>query len=105
MLSDLTLKMKTAAGSAHLPTSPTASVVWGITLAEVLKVLVDQAVVLGRAYRDELDQAAKSAVDAVIAFDLPLLPDTIENTLDDATRAAGYAAIDAVLDAILGPAE
>ncbi len=105
MLSELTLKMKTAAGAAPLPAGPTASIVWGFSLAEIIKVLLDQALELGREYRDELEQAAKSAIDAVVAFDLPWIPAGVENTLDEVTRSAGYAAITAVLNAILGPAE
>lgn len=105
MYAALSLKMKTAAEGARIPTNPTASIVWGFSLAEILKVLLDEALELGRDYREDLEQAAKSAVDAVVAFDLPVIPDGVENTLDAVTRAAGYAAIDAVLNAILGPVD
>lgn len=102
MLTELTLKMKDAAGAAELPANPTAAIVWGYSIGEIIKVLIDAALELGREYRDDLEQAACSAVDAVVAFDLPLIPAGIENTLDEATRAVGYAAIRSMLDALLG---
>jgi hypothetical protein len=102
MLAELTLKMKDAAGAAKVPANPTAAGVWGFSLSEILQVLLREALELGRECRDDIEQAAKSAVDAVVAFDLPLIPVGVENTLDEATRSAGYAAIVSVLDAILG---
>lgn len=75
---------------------------WGISIGEIIKVLIDKALELGREYRAEIEQAGKSAVDAAVALDLPFIPPFLEIPLDEATRSAGYAAIDSVLDAILG---
>lgn len=105
MFAALTMKMKGAAANVKLPDNPTAGIVWGFSLKEIIEVLMKEALELGQEYREDIQQAARAAVDAVVEFDLPLIPENIENTLDEATRAAGYAAIDAVLNAILGPAE
>jgi hypothetical protein len=75
---------------------------WGISISEIIKVALEKALELGREYRDEIEQGSKSAIDAVVALDLPFVPAVIEATLDEATRAAGYAAIVAILDAVLG---
>jgi hypothetical protein len=98
-------KMDVAVKAAHFPSNPTAGIVWGFTLREILQVLMDEAIELGGKHREDIQQAARSAVDTVVNFDLPLIPEGVENTLDEATRAARYAAIDAVLNAILGPAD
>jgi hypothetical protein len=75
-----------------------------LSLAAVIKWAVDAALRLGEQYRHEIDQACKSAVDRLVAMDIPGIPSQVENPIDEATRAAGYAAITAVLDAVLGPA-
>jgi hypothetical protein len=98
-------KMDTAVKAAHFPSNPTAGIVWGFTLREILQVLMDEAINLGQQYREDIQQAARAAVDTVINFDLPLIPEGVENVLDETTRAAGYAAIDSVLNALLGPAD
>lgn len=98
-------KMQAATGGVSLPANPTASIVWGFSLKEILGVLMREALELGNEYRVEIRQAARGAVDTVVAFDMPIIPDGVENTLDEATRASGYAAIDAVLNAILGVAD
>ena len=77
---------------------------WGLSVTEIIKVVLDKALDLGREYRGEIENAAKAAVDAVVELDLPFIPEGIEATIDSATRAAGYAAVVAVLDAVLGPA-
>jgi hypothetical protein len=78
-----------------------AMVIWGYSVAEILKLVVDKALGLGREYRPEIEAAAKSAVDSVVAMNLPLIPDDIEGTIDEATRNLGYLAIEKVLDAVL----
>jgi hypothetical protein len=57
---------------------------------------------LGREYRVDIENAAKAAVDEMADLDLPYVPDGVEDVIDDATRASGYAAIKAVLDTVLG---
>ena len=105
MYAELVGQMKTAASSRveHFGLV-TTEVFWGFSVAEILKVVLDKAVELGREYRGEIENAAKAAIDAVVELDLPYIPDGVEDTIDSATRAAGYAAVVAVLDAILGPA-
>jgi hypothetical protein len=41
--------------------------------------------------------SAGTAIDALVEFDLPLIPVGIEGKIDDATRDLGYAAVVAVL--------
>jgi hypothetical protein len=101
MLAALTLEMKSALESTVYPVAATADQVWGYSLSEILKLVIEKAKVLGRAYRDEIEQAAKAAVDKLVALDLPYIPDYIEKTLDEATRSLGYAAVEKMLDALL----
>lgn len=78
---------------------------WGVSIGEIGHVLIDKALELGREYRGEIEQGAKGAVDAAVALDLPFVPAVVEAPLDEVVRASGYAAIDALLNAILGPAD
>lgn len=105
MLSDLELEFKNAAGVAVVgaPAGAAAGLVWGVSIKEVLQKVLEKAIELGRDYRDDIEAAAKSAVDAIVAMDLPGVPEMAEKFIDEATRQLGYQAIEAVLDAVLGP--
>ena len=81
---------------------PTAVVIWSTSITGILKLVLDKALELGKEYRPQIEIAAQLAVDAVVEFDLPWIPSSLENTLDEVTRQAGYTAIRAVLDAVLG---
>ena len=105
---DLEVAMKQA--TQYQPYSPTATaaaepltavVIWGTSISGIIKLVIDKALELGKEYRPQIEAAAKLAVDAVVAWDLPWIPDYVENTLDEVTRTAGYKAITAVLDAVL----
>ena len=97
MLAD---EFKTAA--TNFPTHSTqAMVIWGYSVSEILKLVVDKALDLGREHRADIEQAAKIAVDSLVALDLPYISDSIEGVIDEATRNLGYAAIESVLNAIL----
>lgn len=102
MMSELYVGMKAAASAAQFPAEPTAVAVWGISLSEILKVVMAKAVELGREYRPEIQTAGRSAVDALVELDIPGIPSVIEGAIDSATREAGYTAITAILDALLG---
>jgi hypothetical protein len=78
-----------------------AMIIWGYSVSEILKLVVDKALELGREYRSEIEAAAKGAVDSLVAMDLPLVPDNIEGTIDEATKQLGYAAIESILNAVL----
>jgi hypothetical protein len=93
--------MKSAASSAVFPVGAMPLQIWGVSLSEILKLVMEKALELGREYRQEIEQAAKSAVDALVAFDLPGIPAGIEKVIDEATRTLGYQAIEKVLDALL----
>lgn len=101
MLDALTIDMKAAACSGAFPAAPTAVQVWGVSIKEILAKVGQKALELGREYRDEIEQAAKAAIDAVVAWDLPGIPPVVEQYLDDQTRVLGYKAVEAVLAAIL----
>jgi hypothetical protein len=79
-----------------------AMTIWGTSITGILRAVMDQAIELGREYRPQITAAARLAVDAVAEFDLPYIPPSIEGVIDEATQRLGYAAIDAVLDAVLG---
>jgi hypothetical protein len=100
MLTELTAEFKTAA-TCYPGDATTAMQLWGLSLGEIIKKVIAKALYLGRAHRDDIAQAAKIAVDALVALDLPYIPDGIEGTIDEATRTMGYQAIEKVLDAIL----
>jgi hypothetical protein len=103
MLTTLMAEFSYAAGTAPRPVDAplTSLVIWGYSLQEILKLVMSKALDLGREYRSDIEQAAKSAVDRLVALDLPYIPDSVEGVIDEATRNRGYAAIEKVLDAIL----
>lgn len=108
----LEVQMKLAANyQPYKPTSTatadslTAVMIWATSISGIIKLVIDKALELGKEYRSQIESSAKLAVDAVVAWDLPWIPEGIENTLDEVTRSAGYAAITAMLNAILGPRE
>jgi len=75
--------------------------IWGYSLGNILQLVIDKARELGIEYREEIEAAARGAVDALAALDLPYIPDYIEGTIDEATKQLGYKAIESVLDALL----
>jgi hypothetical protein len=103
MLTELTAEMKEVAGLAPRPAGKpmTAMVIWGYSVSEILRLVMAKALDLGREYRSDIEQAAKISVDALVALDLPYIPDTVEGTIDEATRTLGYQAIESILNAIL----
>lgn len=101
MFIELEAEFKAAATSAVFPVGSTAIQVWGISIKEILQRVCQKAIDLGREYRSEIETAARSAVDALVAFDLPGIPDLAEKFIDETTRTLGYEAIEKVLDAIL----
>ena len=100
-MSTLTAEMKAAVSAVVFPVGATATIVWGFSLREIVQQVMTKALELGHEHRAEIEQAARSAIDALVAFDLPGIPDSIENIIDGATRELGYQAIEKVLDAIL----
>jgi hypothetical protein len=103
MLTELTVEFCEAAGLAPRPIGKpmTAMIIWGYSLQEILRLVMAKALDIGREYRKDIEQAAKIAVDALVALDLPYIPDTVEGTIDEATRTLGYQAIESILNAIL----
>lgn len=104
MFADVKYAMVTRASSKLEEVNAGSFDFWGISIGEILTVLKEKALEAGREHRAELEQAAKSAVDDVVALDIPFIPPGVETKLDEATRAAGYAAIVTMLDAIFGQA-
>ena len=80
---------------------PTAMEIWGVNIPAILQMLIKKAKERGREYRPQLTEAARGAVDALAELDLPWIPESIEGTIDDATRELGYQAIEKILDALL----
>ena len=81
--------------------NPTAMEIWGVNIPAILQMLIEKAKELGTEYRPQLTAAARSAVDALVALDLPWIPESVEGTIDEVTRELGYTAIEAILDALL----
>jgi hypothetical protein len=102
MLAELTQEFRSAAGVAVVgcPVGAVPALVWGVSIKEVLQKVLEKAIELGREYRPDIEAAAKSAVDAIVAMDLPGVPDLAEQFIDEATRKLGYMAIESVLNAI-----
>ncbi len=102
MLAELTQEFRSAAGVAVVgcPAGAAPLAVWGLSIKEILAKVLEKAIELGRELRPEIEQAAKLAVDALVARDIPGVPDTVEQWIDDATRKLGYEAIESVLNAI-----
>lgn len=105
MLAELKAEMCGAVEAAGTTAEDGVLKVWGISLAEIIDVVMDKAIALGREYRPQIEEAAREAVDALVSLDIPGVPAIIEGAIDSATREAGYTAITAILDAILGVAE
>ena len=76
--------------------------IWGVSITAILKLVLDKALELGKAYRPEIEAAGKAAVDRLVALDLPWVPEGVEGVIDEATHKLGYAAVEAALDAVLG---
>lgn len=107
MLAELNVRMRDAAaiGAAKAPAEAQGFQVWGASVSEIIAAVLEKARELGVQYRDEIEQAAKNAVDALVALDIPGVPAVIEEFVDATAKELGYQAIEAVLDAILaGPA-
>ena len=102
MLAELTQEFRSAAGVAVVgaPVGTAPVLIWGVSIKEVLQKVLEKALELGRQYRPDIEAAAKSAVDAIVAMDLPGVPDSVEKFIDEATRQLGYQAIESVLNAI-----
>ena len=81
--------------------NPTAMEIWGVNIPAILQMLIEKAKELGTEYRPQLTAAARSAVDALVALDLPWIPENVEGFIDEKTRQFGYRAIEAILDALL----
>jgi hypothetical protein len=80
---------------------PVAAIsIWGYSIAAILKLVLAKARELGKEYRPEIEKAAKDAIDRLVALDLPWVPENLEGVIDAATKSLGYAAIDAILDAL-----
>lgn len=103
MLNELTAEFKSAAVAGYAPAGAGALQIWGASLKEILERVLEKALELGIEYRDDIEQAAKRAVDSLIAMDLPGIPPTTEAWIDEAARAVAYRAIESMLDAILSP--
>jgi hypothetical protein len=94
-----------SAGACEYATLPSGLPVnlYGWSISALLSAVQDLAVKLGQQYRAEIITAARGAIDQLVALDIPGIPDAIEATIDDATKTYAYSAVDAILDAILGP--
>jgi hypothetical protein len=98
-MSSLQADFDTALASNVIGSAPLVIYQWSIKA--IIDVVMAKALELGREYRDEIEDAAKAAVDRVVAMDLPGVPAGVETVIDDLTRDAAYRAISAVLDALL----
>jgi hypothetical protein len=104
MLAELKSEMVLAASAPIFAADDTPLVVWGLSLREIIDVVMNKAIELGREYRPQIEEAAREAIDALVQMDIPGIPAIIEGAIDSATREAGYTAITAILDALLGAA-
>jgi len=104
MLAELQVRMRDAAklGATKAPTEATGAVIFGASLNEILMAVLEKARELGREYREPIESAAKNAIDALVAKDIPGLPAALEAYVDEAAREIAYDAIEVVLDAVLG---
>ena len=104
MFAEIKSQMLTSAAAPAFPAGASAVVVWGLSVREILQVVMDKAIELGREYRPQIEEAGREAVDALVSLDIPGIPNIIEGAIDSATREAGYTAVTAILDALLGAA-
>jgi len=104
MFAEIKSQMLTSAVAPAFPAGATVGVVWGLSVREILQVVMDRAIELGREYRPQIEEAGREAIDALVAYDIPGIPSIIENAIDGATREAGYEAVEKILDALLGAA-
>jgi hypothetical protein len=93
--------MNIAVAIKAYPVGATKMQVWTISLNEILRKVLEQALDLGREYRDQIEAAARGGIDLLAAMDLPFIPDSIEGVIDEATKTLGYAAVKSILDAVL----
>lgn len=101
---DLVGEMKAAAVAAVCTTDGTTIHSWRAGLRAILNRAMKAAVELGKEYREQIEQAAKDSVDALVALDIPGIPAPIEAWVDETCRVAAYEAVERLLDALLDPA-
>jgi hypothetical protein len=104
VFAEIKSQMLTSAAAPAFPAGATVGVVWGLSVREILQVVMDRAIELGREYRPQIEEAAREAVDALVQMDIPGVPAIIEGAIDSATREAGYEAVKSILDALIGAA-
>jgi hypothetical protein len=80
--------------------SSSAISIWGFSIAAIVKLVIDTSREWGAPYRPQIEAAGKQAIDRLVALDLPWVPENLEGVIDAATKSLGYAAIDAILDAL-----
>ncbi len=104
MLAELQVRMRDAAqiGAKKAPAAATGAVIFGASLNAILVAVLEKARELGREYREPIETAAKGAIDALIAKDIPGLPPALEAYVDATAKEIAYETIEVVLDAVLG---
>lgn len=104
MLAELQVRFRDAAqlGATKAPATATGAAIFGASLSEILLAVLEKARELGREYRPQIEEAAKNAIDALIAKDIPGLPAALEAYVDATAQEIAYDAIEVVLDAVLG---
>jgi hypothetical protein len=78
-----------------------AMAVWGFGFSEILDFVIREAISQGKEHRADIEKAGQGAVDALVALDIPYVPEAIEGVIDAAVKQLGYTAIARVLDAVL----
>ncbi len=99
-----TFEAAAAAGVGKCAGVCTGRVLFGFSLGELLKSIADKAIELGREYRTDIELAARSVVDKLVAKDIPGIPDAIEAAIDASAKELAYQAIGSMLDAMFGEA-
>lgn len=103
-MNDLRSEMRAAAVAGVCSADGSTVRTWRAGLQAILQRVMEAAVELGREYREQIEQAAKDSVDALVKLDIPGIPAPIEAWVDETCRVAAYEAIERLLDALLDPA-
>lgn len=65
---------------------------------DILEYLKDLVLEVGCEHREEIERAAKEALDELVAYDLPWVPNWLEGFVDAAMKEFGYRLIERALD-------
>jgi hypothetical protein len=76
-----------------------------IAIGDYVRTMMRELIEFGCQYKDDVVRVAKAGVDRIVDFDLPQVPEWIEQHIDAVAREWGYGLIEYYANKICPPAE